>query len=281
MLIKTHKVSPAWAEKMLNEKNNKNRNLRDALVDHYADQMNKGNWLANGEAIKIAKDGTLLDGQHRLAAVVKHGKPVEMLIINDIDPSVMPTIDIGKPRTVADHLRIEGTVGGDATVIAAAVRLAIGFIAGNGTYTESRTVKRTSPTDTINFVHRHRGIIRSAHQINQYDKNLKKMVPPAVLCAMHFLFAQIDTVKTEAFFIKLSTGEDLKRGDPILVLRSQLIAMRQESRRNRFNQKVFMYYFCKAFEYFLYGHEALQPYKYNPSTMKIELPTKDRKRVKK
>ena len=54
--------------------NSTNRELRNHVVEGYVDQMKKGQWREDtGETIKISKTGRLLDGQHRLNAIVKFG----------------------------------------------------------------------------------------------------------------------------------------------------------------------------------------------------------------
>jgi hypothetical protein len=62
-------VDPATAESWL-AKNPNNRNLRVPVVQSYARDMVSGNWMLNGETIKFDQSGKLIDGQHRLSAVV-------------------------------------------------------------------------------------------------------------------------------------------------------------------------------------------------------------------
>ncbi|MDO0930218.1 hypothetical protein QQY66_00225 [Streptomyces sp. DG2A-72] len=55
-------VSPALARHWLTEHNTHNRSLRPRVVAAYARDMHAGRWMDNGETIKFAADGTLLDG---------------------------------------------------------------------------------------------------------------------------------------------------------------------------------------------------------------------------
>ena len=73
-------ITPQLAKDIL-ANNNLNRNINATIVGHYADAISRGQWELNGEAIKIAHDGRLLDGQHRLMAVIKSDTPITTLVI--------------------------------------------------------------------------------------------------------------------------------------------------------------------------------------------------------
>lgn len=108
------KVTPQMAEEIL-LRNTVNRPLRSGVVEKYARDMRNGEWERNGEAVKIAEDGTLLDGQHRLWAVIESGvKHVELLVLSGLPMSAIRTIDTGTPRTYADYRRISGNAEGRA-----------------------------------------------------------------------------------------------------------------------------------------------------------------------
>ncbi len=113
------RMTPKLAEEILT-KNTLNRPLRSGRVEKYAADMKAGNWTLNGETIKLTADGQLLDGQHRLYAVVFAETVVDMLLIEGLDASVMPTIDTGAPRGFADVLSIRG--GKNNLVVATTMR---------------------------------------------------------------------------------------------------------------------------------------------------------------
>lgn len=70
-------VTPALAKQWL-EKNTNNRNVNFAKVKKMAKDMREGHWDTTHQGIAIATDGTLVDGQHRLMAVVESGVTVRM-----------------------------------------------------------------------------------------------------------------------------------------------------------------------------------------------------------
>jgi hypothetical protein len=269
--IKAHveSISPAIAAKILKDNTN-NRNLSDKLVEHYASQMKKGRWQVNGEAIVIAGNGVLMDGQHRLSAVIHSGVVVDMLVVRGVENKAMNTIDIGKGRSIADHLRMQGHEG-PLQIITAAVQICARF-KGN-VYTESKM--RLVPLDVINYLERNRMLAKSAEWVSMH-KEIQALVPASVACAMHFLFYQVSPTDCEVFFHKLATGEDLHTKSPILKLRSQLISMRADQKRGGFNRRMYLYYLCHTFKNVLDRKDVEQGPRYQ-ADYTIEIPTQRRK----
>src|ERR1700750_3512325 len=101
-------ISPDMAQEIL-AANGHNRNMRSPRVAQLAEVMRRGEWILNGETIKVATDGTLLDGQHRLQAVVDSGATIETLVMRGMSLETQDTVDTGRRRRLADILAIEGT----------------------------------------------------------------------------------------------------------------------------------------------------------------------------
>lgn len=115
-------VTPAMAKAWL-AKNPNNRNIRQPVVTSYARDILAGNWMLNGETIKFDTAGRLIDGQHRLSAVIVADTTVGMVVIRGVDADVMDTVDVGAKRTYADALRLQGE--DNTTTLAAVVRRAV------------------------------------------------------------------------------------------------------------------------------------------------------------
>jgi hypothetical protein len=114
------KITPDMAERILLT-NDSNRALNYNRVLLYADALRRGDWKLNGESVKIGTNDRLLDGQHRLKAIIQSGIPMTTLVIKGVDESVFDTIDTGKTRTGGDTLRVMGVE--NATNIASAIIL--------------------------------------------------------------------------------------------------------------------------------------------------------------
>lgn len=104
-------VTPELARKWL-EKNTANRGLRPSRVRYFAKLIENNEFMLTHQGIAFAKDGTLIDGQHRLAAIAAVGKPVRMFVGEGfVREDVILAIDIGSRRNTADSLRLKN--GGD------------------------------------------------------------------------------------------------------------------------------------------------------------------------
>lgn len=101
-------LTPEIATELL-EHNTLNRPLSHAHVQRIADQIISGRWRYNGDTIKVASTGDVLDGQHRLWAVIEAKKPIETIVVYGIEKEAFSTIDtLRKPRSGADVLALAG-----------------------------------------------------------------------------------------------------------------------------------------------------------------------------
>lgn len=115
-------MTPEWASQLL-RRNSKNRSIREYHVEAIASDIINGRWQLNPQTISVGSDGTLLDGQHRLMAIVRSQRPVKLLLIEDCPPECFATIDTGRSRTPGDVLKIEGAANGNH--LAATIKLVI------------------------------------------------------------------------------------------------------------------------------------------------------------
>ena len=84
--IETRVITPMDAAKILGKNYEKNRNIRQSVVKRYANDMRSGRWSTDAcPPIVIAKDGSLIDGQHRLSAVMQAGVAVIMDVKTGVD----------------------------------------------------------------------------------------------------------------------------------------------------------------------------------------------------
>lgn len=97
-----------------------NRPLSDQHVHRIANQILSGKWRFNGDTIKISNDGGILDGQHRLWAVVESKVSIETIIVRGVEREAFATIDtVRKPRSGGDVLSLVGATRHRALMSAA------------------------------------------------------------------------------------------------------------------------------------------------------------------
>ena len=206
-------ITPEIAAAML-AANTRNRNLRGRLVEVYAADMAKGAWQFTGEAIKFAVDGSLLDGQHRLAAIVQSGCTVRLLVIRGLPRAAQDVMDSGAKRTPADALRLHGEV--NSTILSSVARMILtegGKVRVRPSTSDLLTVVETDPT--LRWV-----INNGLAGIG----GLKRIITPAVLGYAYWRLHAVDSFACAEFFSRLDSLTDLSSGSPILALHRRLSA---------------------------------------------------------
>lgn len=98
-------ITPMIARQML-EHNAVNRPISNETVRHYAMQMAKEQWALNGEAIVISDRGNLMNGQHRLKAVIIADEAVTFLVVRGVKEDTFSSFDGGRNRSLSDVMSI-------------------------------------------------------------------------------------------------------------------------------------------------------------------------------
>lgn len=125
-------ITPEKAKDYLAKQTGLQRSLSPRRVEAYAADMRANNWPLTHQGIAFDEQGFLIDGQHRLHAIVAAGVPVRMQVSYDVDPATYMKLDAGKPRSMADVLGTAGFTKNRA-LIAATVRSMIDALAVSGT----------------------------------------------------------------------------------------------------------------------------------------------------
>ena len=211
-------VSPALAETWL-ARNPNNRNLRKAVVESYARDMAAAHWALNGETVKFSAAGQLLDGQHRLNAVVLAGVTVPMVVVRGLADEVMQTVDAGAKRSYSDALKLMGE--DNTSTLAAVARRAVMW--DNGHRTNTGAIRPT-PLEMTQFIEAHPQVRSSAELAARLAS--RERLPASVFGLCHYLFAQLDAEAATWFLLRVSDGLNLSEGDPIAVLRDRIARLR-------------------------------------------------------
>jgi hypothetical protein len=211
-------VSPDLAEQWLS-RNPNNRNLRRAVVDAYARDMEAGRWRLNGETVKFSETGQLYDGQHRLNAVVQSGQTVPMVVVRGLGSDVMSTVDAGIKRSYSDALRLAGE--DNTATLAAVCRRAVMW--ERGMRTNTGAIRPTS-LEMDDFLQRHPEIRTSAELAARLAS--RERLPASVIGLCHWLFSLIDPEAATWFLLRVADGDGLAATDPIAVLRARVTRLR-------------------------------------------------------
>lgn len=120
--IRIEHITPHVAAKLLEK--NRNRGVSQRWVDEFARLMMAGEWRDSmGDPIAIDTDGNLVNGQHRLLAVVQSGHSADFVVQRGVDPTDFFTLGNARPRTKSDVLAAAGKA--NARLLAATIE--VGF----------------------------------------------------------------------------------------------------------------------------------------------------------
>ena len=233
-------ITPEMAKKIFDNNLPGNRHVSDPFVQKYANKMKEEKWELNGESIKISADGRLLDGQHRLLACVRSGKPFTTVIIRGLPSSAFSTIDIGRRRSVAQILRQSGFHS--TSLMAAGINWIKALKSGKAQMVHASV----TPQEAIDFVTANPQMQISASFVHNLSA-LCKLARPGLLGALHFLFVtkggQHDANK---FFLDLEMGNNLAAADPTLTLKQRLIEQIGSKSAREANNVVIACWFINA-----------------------------------
>lgn len=221
-------ITPERAKELL-KKNSINRPLNKSLVYEYARQMRNKLWYEyTGESIKIADDGTLIDGQHRLAALIEADVNLSFKIDYGIPKEAFSYIDIPKKRTAADIFAIMNIH--NYTNISAGIRryftLKSGRVIGNGGLgTNSQSKATISNGELLSIYQKNPKLWDGANLMadSWYIKS-GRILHKSDFIGFYAYFRDISEDDAYTFMSKFGEGINLSVNDPIKLLREKLTA---------------------------------------------------------
>lgn len=219
MDAKLELITPAVAKELL-ANSKKNRRLNEHVVGRYAADMSEGRWQVNGQPIVIDVQGQMIDGQHRLTAIILSQKAQNMFVVRGVATAAMETMDTGKSRSLADVLTLEGFK--NASNIAATARTTWNYAAGVTT--------QYSPTKMtlLDFVKNHHDQLE--YGVTEVEGRKQNVYPRSILSALIALATGGGNYKWQVtdFLDGIITGAGLPLGDPRLTYRNWAIRLRSQ-----------------------------------------------------
>lgn len=106
----TMMIGPDQAKALLEKLHPMQRSVTRRAVAEYAETMKAGLWTLSPHGIVIDYDGRLVDGQHRMLAVVKSGVTCEFDVCYLPAGASVRGIDRGRSRTLTNLAEMEGVL---------------------------------------------------------------------------------------------------------------------------------------------------------------------------
>ncbi len=205
------RVTPELATEWLETRGN-NRKVMQTTVDKYATDMKEGRWLFNGAPIQFDEEGKLLNGQHRLWAIVESGCAIDAIIQWGIPRDSQATIDAGAKWQAKDILYMQGEKYTNLlqATLRWIMREEMGLIL---------TSKAMSNSKAMDVLDRHPEVRHSVEFIG----NMRLPVKSSAAAYLHYRTQGADPAKSNDFFLRLADGIGLTETSPIYRLRERLM----------------------------------------------------------
>lgn len=199
-------ITPEDAKRLLARTNFRNRPISKKHVNYLADLILAGYWKTNGDTIKLDKSGNVLDGQHRLHAIIKSQKTVMTCVVRNLDQSVFDAIDnYRRTRTDGNVLAIAGHK--HTTPLASAVKTVAAFDqigqyafpVGRAASRERYAVKASTVLSLIDKYDKIHESVKFVHSLN----NVSVFNPTSFVASVHYIFGRHDSLRRDWFFDSL------------------------------------------------------------------------------
>lgn len=206
--------------------NKKNRPIHANQLKKYKEDMLTGEWKYIGDSIRISRDGVLMDGQHRLLAVVQTNVTIHSNIQTGIDPETFTVMDTGAVRNSSDMAALQG-YSYHANVVSVANAVETLKENPNEFGFARRHMSKKRHKETIALLESlDKDLLEQAaafgHRIRAKAKFLELIT---VATLFYFLSERGKTEKVTQFFELLATGDGLgsNSNSAVWLLRNKLI----------------------------------------------------------
>jgi hypothetical protein len=234
-------ITPELAHDWLANHNTRNRPLNKAAVDRWASEMAQGRWQINGTTIAFDQEGTLVDGQHRLQAVVASQVTIDALVVRGVPVGSFATIDIGKLRTVTDSLKADhvidpATKGANAltSLLGQTTRMVLSYVRRQTLVYKGKI----SNVEFLDYLHEYGPQLTK--DVQEVTDVLPKTLPQATFAALLYLTRDPThgSGMFERFMGDVARPDNLRASNPAKELRHYIDNLPQGSRKDGLPFKV-------------------------------------------
>jgi hypothetical protein len=218
-------VTPELAAEWLKTKNTGNRPVTRSHVRFLASQMERGEWNFTGEAIQFSESGRLIDGQHRLHAIVDSKTSQSLLVVSGVPDSSQSVIDTGKTRSAGDVLSMNNVT--NHTITAAMIKNFMRYKADITSYGGDKKYYHTNHTVLDMYNSKKELFARVALYSQKLYKASTGLMPASVIGGFYLLFLEKSTYGNEApvtkFFDALLLGKNREYDTTSTILYKKLL----------------------------------------------------------
>lgn len=209
--VEVVEVTPELATEWLGKNTDNYRSLKSPKTRRYVRDMKNGKWRNTGDPIRFGEDGTLVDGQHRLWALVETGKTYTFIIVSGLTPEDVDALDQGALRTASDVLRRHG-VEKYHTGVASTLRLLAGWDNGLITTAGSSVIIDTTQGEMPELLELYPEAEK--HQAWAYRVRNLGFTPAAAATARNIIDRVADEDDSDAFWDGVEALVPVDKNDP-------------------------------------------------------------------
>jgi len=206
------RITPAKAKLYLAQ-NKGNRPLQKHHVKFLVSEILHGNWKCNGESIKIGKNKQIIDGQHRLSAIVEANKSIQTVVMTGLDPEVFDTIDTGKNRSPGDTYALMGEK--NVNQLAALIKNLHRYYMHDW-----KKPARISNSEFEKLIERWPD---ARNIVNDHSLKSPGLLNLRIIHFCYYVFKKKNKEQALDFITKLCHGNDLTARSPIMAVRNKIM----------------------------------------------------------
>lgn len=210
-------VTPELARQWL-EKNDRNRPLHPPTVRRYADDMRAGRWKLTHQGIAFSPRGILIDGQHRLSAIIECGLTISMMVTFNADAETVLAVDQNNPRKPSQQFTLMGDLGSVGERQVAVLRMMIPGLQYTG--------RKRSVSEEYDLMKKHQEAIAFSFDIAPATRTLLTVASVRAVWARAYYSADLERVRE--FAKSLVTGvSPSSNGDCVSMLARFLLEQKR------------------------------------------------------
>lgn len=235
MYTRLELMYPERAQRILSTMTS-NRRLSRVHVESIKRDIDNGRFFPTNQGIGISPEGILVDGQHRLVAIIQSGKAIHINVTYGVTHEAVKAIDENRKRTHGDDLYMDG-------VDNAYTRSAITRVVAGAEWLWERDLALSSLSN-VKF-NRHElddwyAIVESTVDVREnlikasslYRTGDALGIPKSAAGAFHYLACKYHSASfVEDFIRRVGQGVEIMPNSPEQALRKRVSKIREDTRK--------------------------------------------------
>lgn len=209
--------------------NTRNRPINANRLAMFESMLQRGEMQLTHQGVGISESEILLDGQHRLWAILNTGIPATMMVTTGLPDAVFAVLDTGTKRSAGDILSIDGAK--NATSIAAGIRAYILYTQAPHLVWTGKTPNLATTTLIDKEFNNDREMWDLISSIISGQAIPNVILPGPMACLLYIAarHCHYSRLFLECFVSRLKMGDNLQKNSPLLAYRNKMIMQKRPS----------------------------------------------------